>query len=267
MKDAALRSKNKAALKKRSRLHILLAEDNLLQIKLITVLFAKYGIIIKVAQNGVEAVEKIKTNDFDLVLMDMEMPAMNGCQATAMVRHELKSKVPIIALSAHAQPCEKEKCLASGMNAYLSKPIEAAVLFSTIFKLTGKTVLAKPITTNFQNSTAVGNKVCNLDYLVGAAHGDEKIINNLVDVFFTETGKELSFLNDAIENTNYTVISDISHKIKSAFSILGISALEPVFKEMEQLSSSTSSISNIAQLSQQVHVIFNQARDEMIPDN
>lgn len=267
MKDPTLKSKNKLALKKLSRLHILLAEDNLLNTKLITVLFAQYGITIQVAMNGMEAVEIIKANDFDLVLMDMEMPVMNGYEATAMIRNELKNDIPIIALTANALPGEKEKCLQLGMNGYVSKPIDASELFNTIYKLTSKTISTKPATPNSQTVSVISDKVCNLDYLMGATHGNKKIINNIVAVFFKETRKELSYLNEAIKKTNYPVISDISHKIKSAFSILGISVLEPVFKEMEQLSSSTSSISNIELLSRKVNLVFKQAKEEMMLNN
>jgi len=267
MKDAALKPKNKPDLKNPGRLNILLAEDNLLNIKLTTLLFAQYGITIGVAENGMEAVEKIKTNNFDLLLMDMEMPVMNGYEATAIIRNELKNNIPIIALTANAEPGQQEKCIQLGMNAYISKPMNAGDLFNTINQLTGKAVSTKPVLINSQTVTVTADKVCNLDYLMGATHGNEEIINNIVDVFFKETGKELNFLNNAIEETNYPVISDISHKIKSAFSILGISVLEPVFKEMEQLSSSTSSISNIELLNQRVNIVFNQAKAEMMPEN
>jgi len=267
MKDSTSRSKSKLALKKLSRLNILLAEDNLLNIKLITVLFAQYGITIQVAVNGMDAVEKIKSNNFDLVLMDMEMPVMNGYLATAMIRTELKNDIPIIALTANALPGEKEKCLQLGMNGYVSKPIDAGNLFNTIYKLTSKIVFTKRPVKNSQTVTVASDKVCNLDYLMGATHGNKKIINNIVAVFFKETRKELIFLNDAIKKTNYPVISDISHKIKSAFSILGISVLEPVFEEMEQLSSSTSSIGNIELLNRRVNFVFNQAKKEMMLEN
>lgn len=265
MKDTPANNKN--SLKKPGPLNILLAEDNLLNIKLITVLFAQHGVTIEVATNGLEAVEKIKTNNFDLVLMDMEMPVMNGYQATVMIRNELKSNIPIIALTANAQPGEKEKCLQLGMNDYVSKPIDAGSLFKTINKLTSKMVSTKTGIVNSQTTTVVSDKVCNMDYLMGATRGNKKIINNIVAVFFKETGKELVFLNAAIKKTNYTDISDISHKIKSAFSILGISVLEPVFKEMEQLSSSTSPIGNIELLNRRVHFVFNQAKAEMMLEN
>lgn len=263
MKDSTLNSGSNLALKKLGSLKILLVEDNLLNIKLITILFAQYGITIQVAINGMEAVEKIKTNNFDLVLMDMEMPVMNGYQATVIIRNKLKSNIPIIALTANALPGEKKKCLQLGMNGYVSKPIDAIHLFNTIYKLTSKIVSTKQTVTNFESLTADADKVCNMDYLMGATRGNEKIINNIVAVFFKETRKELIFLNDAIEKTNYPVISHISHKIKSAFSILGISVLDPVFKEMEQLSSGTSSIGYIELLNRRVHRVFNQAKAEM----
>ena len=267
MKDSTLQLKSKLALKKLNQINILLAEDNLLNIKLITALFAQHGVTLQIAVNGIEAVEKIKTTHFDLVLMDMEMPVLNGYQATAVIRNELKNKIPIIALTANAQPGEKEKCLQAGMNDYVSKPIDAARLFNAIYKLTSKIVCAKPTIINSQSVIVASDKVCNLDYLVVATHGNKVAINNIVTVFFKETKKELNFLNDAIRENNYPVISNISHKIKSAFSILGITKLEPIFKELEQLSNSTSSIGNIEILSRRVNFVFNQAKEEMMLAN
>jgi CheY-like chemotaxis protein len=265
--NSAQSEKNKYALKKLSRLHILVAEDNLLNAKLVAALLTQYGIKLQFAENGMQAIEKIKATHFDTVLMDMEMPVMNGYEATAIIRNELKNNIPIIALTASAQHGELEKCMLLGMNAYMPKPMNAGHLLNTIYKLTGKVVLTKTILINAQAVTVTADKVCNLDYLMGATHGNKKIMNNIVDVFFKETRKELVFLDNAIEQTNYPVISDISHKIRSAFSILGISVLEPDFKEMEQLSSSTSSISNIEQLNRRVNIVFNQAKAEMMPEN
>ena len=259
MKASTLKVKSKMP----GPLNILLVEDNLLNVKLMAVLFAQHSMYLQVAANGMEAVEKIKNNNFDIVLMDMEMPVLNGYQATVIIRSELKNNIPIIAMTANALPGERDKCLQLGMNDYIAKPIDATNLFKTINKLTSKIVSTKTTITNSQISTVVSDKVCNMDYLMGATRGNKKIINNIVAVFFKETGKELVFLNAAIKKTNYTDISDISHKIKSAFSILGISVLEPVFKEMEQLSSSTSPIGNIELLNRRVQFVFNQAKAEM----
>jgi HPt (histidine-containing phosphotransfer) domain-containing protein len=116
-----------------------------------------------------------------------------------------------------------------------------------------------------QISTA--ETICNLDYLIAATRGNEKSLNNLIDVFFTETKTELSHLDIAIKNTNYNRISEIAHKIKSAFLILGITKLEPVFLEMETLADSSSGIYEIVQLNKIVHTIFIQAKEEMNIDS
>ncbi len=89
------------------------------------------------------------------------------------------------------------------------------------------------------------------------------IIQKILTVFFKETAKELVGLNKAIEERNYPGINNISHKLKSAFSILGIIILEPVFKEMEYLSRNSFPPGKIEQLNQRVNIAFNQAKDEM----
>ena len=248
-----------------SRLHILLVEDNTLNAKLVSVLFAQEGIGLTLAKNGQEAIEKIKMGTYDLVLMDMEMPVMNGYQATNIIRQELHNNIPIIAMTANQQAGEMKKCLQLGMNEYMVKPIDAAVLFETIHNLLYRhqPVPAKPVNAKLPVYRLNTEKVCNMGYLTGATRGNKKMMHNILTVFFKETGKELINLKDAIANTNYAVISDISHKIKSAFAILGISVLEPVFKEMEYLSNHTSGIVKIALLNRRVNIVFEKAKSEM----
>ena len=117
------------------KLKILLAEDNELNVKLIVSLFSNNGLKAAIAENGKTAVEMIQKNDYDIVLMDMEMPEMNGYEATGVIRHELKSKIPIIAMTAHAMTGEREKCLKLGMNDYIAKPINVNLLFSKIYNI------------------------------------------------------------------------------------------------------------------------------------
>ena len=116
-----------------SKFRILLAEDSAVSVKLITSIFKQYDIKVDVAENGVEAVEKIKNGNYDLVLMDMEMPEMNGYEATTVIRGKLNNPIPIIAMTAHAMAGEIEKCLNLGMNDYISKPINAKLLFEKIY--------------------------------------------------------------------------------------------------------------------------------------
>jgi len=123
-------------MKELSKLKILLVEDNQLNIKLILSLFSSNNLTIQIAENGSIGIEKIKANEFDIILMDMEMPVMNGYEATTFLREELKNRTPIIAMTAHAMAGEKERCLSLGMNDYISKPINANLLFKKIYDLT-----------------------------------------------------------------------------------------------------------------------------------
>ncbi len=109
----------------------------------------------------------------------------------------------------------------------------------------------------------ISEKVCNMDYLNSITRGDVKSRGIIVDAFFSEIRKELSTLDMAIEKTNYAIINNESHKIKSAFAILGVKVLEPVIKEMEQLSSISSSIEKIKQLKQRINIVFHMARAEL----
>jgi CheY-like chemotaxis protein len=119
-----------------SKLKILLVEDNQLNVKLILSLFSENNLKLEVAENGSLGIEKLKETNFNIILMDMEMPVMNGYEAATIIRNELKNNVPIIAMTAHAMAGEKERCLSLGMNDYISKPINANLLFEKIYDLT-----------------------------------------------------------------------------------------------------------------------------------
>lgn len=117
-------------------LNILMMEDNKLNIKLMNSLFTSHSLQLTVAENGQEGVEKLTKNNFDLVLMDVEMPVMNGYDAATYIRKMIKSNIPIIAMTAHVMAGEREKCLSLGMNDYISKPVNTDLLFEKIHTLT-----------------------------------------------------------------------------------------------------------------------------------
>lgn len=116
-------------------LHILLAEDNLLNQKIAIKLLEKKGWLVELAQNGQEAIDKINEKSFDLVLMDVQMPVLDGLKATQMIRQnqdQAVGQVPIIAMTAKAMVEDEQRCLDSGMDGYIAKPIDAAKLYATI---------------------------------------------------------------------------------------------------------------------------------------
>jgi CheY-like chemotaxis protein len=99
------------------------------------------GCKVTIAENGVRALEKLKEDKFDIILMDIQMPEMDGYQTTTIIRSDLEtplSEIPIMAMTAHALAQEKDKCMYAGMNDYISKPFEADELFSKIVALVKK---------------------------------------------------------------------------------------------------------------------------------
>ncbi len=114
---------------------MLLAEDTPANQKVVTSILKKRGHQIDVANNGREAVDAIKRGEFDLVIMDVQMPTMDGFQATAVIRsleHTDRPRLPIIAMTAHAMRGDRERCLAAGMDAYLAKPVDARKLIELV---------------------------------------------------------------------------------------------------------------------------------------
>ncbi len=119
------------------RIHVLLAEDNLVNQKVASRLLEKFGCSVEIAANGKEAVRAWESGHFDVILMDCQMPEMDGYEATRQIRsRELQShRIPIIALTAHAMKGADAECKAAGMDEYITKPIDSALLRSCIARL------------------------------------------------------------------------------------------------------------------------------------
>jgi CheY-like chemotaxis protein len=235
--------------------------------KLVSIIFSQNGLNLQTAANGAEAVEKIRTQHFDIILMDIEMPVLDGYRASALIRHELENNVPIIAMTAHNRPGEREKCLQLGMNDYIIKPFDEIELFSKIHNLTCRGAFAGKSSAIIKTEAAPSSqkKVCVLDYLENVTRGNKKMMAGIIQVFMEETPAELTALDLAILSSNYTVIRDIAHKLKSSFLLLGISELEPVFTEMEDPLRTATGIERITYLRNRVNSLFNRAREEMLP--
>jgi CheY-like chemotaxis protein len=132
-------------------LRLLLAEDDPTNRNLIRAVLEDDGMLVEIVPNGARAVAALRKKEFDLVLMDVQMPEMDGIEATRMIRGELKQlDLPIIALTALAMAGDEEKCLSAGMNAYISKPIDLELLFQTIWELTAS---LRPSTPAFNTTT------------------------------------------------------------------------------------------------------------------
>lgn len=119
-----------------SGLKILVAEDNLVNQKIANYILIKRGAVVQTVLDGNQAIDSLLENQFDLVLMDLQMPGMDGFQAARYIRNKLKSKVPIIALTADIFANETNECLEAGINACIAKPFDANSLCDLILNLT-----------------------------------------------------------------------------------------------------------------------------------
>jgi signal transduction histidine kinase/CHASE3 domain sensor protein/FixJ family two-component response regulator len=235
---------------------ILIVEDNPVNIKFIFALFEEYDLTADLAENGKIAVDMVKSKNYDLVLMDLEMPVMNGYEATNVIRHELKSTVPIIAMSAHAMAGEREKCLNAGMNSYVSKPIREEVLFKEIFS-----IKIEPKSINLPPTDSYN--LINLNFLIKAMRGKMDIVIETIDIFLKQIPDDLKILNQASKNGDFVILKQFAHRMKSSVSLMGIQKMELILKEIEFLSSDPEQIDTIKSLLKSLNMLADQSIKEL----
>jgi signal transduction histidine kinase/CheY-like chemotaxis protein len=203
-------------------LTLLIAEDNDMNRMLITHLMEQWQIGFDLVSNGAEALDALKKKNYDLVLMDIQMPEMDGYMATEKIRLELGLQIPVIAMTAHALAGEKEKCIAAGMNDYISKPINERHLHQMIVKYAGK--------------TKTDDNVINLEYLRSLSNGDKEFEDQMLKTFSGQIPAELSSLKAAIDSKDNKQIKAVAHNMKSTVGYLG---LQSVVKQLEKIENAT----------------------------
>jgi PAS domain S-box-containing protein len=238
------------------KLKVLLVEDNPINIKFVLSLFADYKLHTDVAENGKIALEMVKATAYDLILMDIEMPEMNGYETTFTIRHNLKSEVPIIAMTAHAMAGEQDKCLALGMNDYISKPINANLLFEKMLQATS----SSSMDVKEQTHRA---RVINLNFLIDSMGGKKEVIRETIDIFLSQVPEDIAILNEAVNTGDYQRIKNYAHKMKSTVSLIGMHDLEPVLVEMENLGAVKKDIDRIKELNKTLNDLCKQGIEEM----
>jgi PAS domain S-box-containing protein len=195
-------------------LKILLAEDTILNQNLILKVFQKTKHSVDIANNGVEAVEKVKLNNYDIILMDVQMPLMDGCQATEEIRKlkdPVKSKVPIVALTAVVSRYEEERYRRKGMDAYITKPFDKENLLETIYRLTDSGFI------NFNSNSSMdkGSDLFSLSFLEETSEGDTEFVIKMVNLILDEAPDRLDKLKEAIQERDYAAIKTHAHKLKN----------------------------------------------------
>jgi two-component system, sensor histidine kinase len=205
---------------------ILLVEDNMMNRLVAQTILKDYGLSITEAFDGSIAVNAVKSEKFDLILMDMQMPIMDGIEATKRIRKD--TNVPIIALTANAVMGERDKCLAAGMDDYLSKPFEEEDLVRTLAKWLGVQTGAVSRTHTAPETNEYG-----IGELRKMARGNETIIVGLLQAFIAETRLAVTDINQAFEAGDMKRMKAAAHRIKPSLTTLFLAREIETVKRIE----------------------------------
>jgi CheY-like chemotaxis protein len=212
---------------------ILIVEDNKVNLMLIEHLFRIWNIDFDIANNGFEAIEKLKRDEFDLILMDIQMPQLDGYAAAHRIRNDLKLNTPIIAMTAHAMSGERERCLSYGMNEYISKPIREEQLKKLIaqflpLKISPAEIVEHP-KWNRQHY-----KFINLDYMLEVSAGNKEYEKDVTKQFIEAVPRELRAMENATLHHDKDSLRRIAHNLRTTISVMGLNEkLEPYLDAIE----------------------------------
>ncbi len=200
----------------RPPLRVLLAEDNPINRKLAVHLLKSRGYHVAVATNGREALRALDLNPFDAVLLDVQMPVMGGFETAAAIREREKTSgghTPIIAITAHALTGDREKCLAAGMDGYISKPIRSAELFKTLDRLMPAAPAVAPPAPREKRLPEF-----DAEALLSRVDGNKKLLRELVEIFLDDSPKLLEEIKHALKRGDAEALRRATHAFRGSVS-------------------------------------------------
>jgi two-component system sensor histidine kinase/response regulator len=221
-------------------LRVLLAEDNAINQQIAVELLEGVGASVEVADNGREAVEKLLASagnlPYDAVLMDLQMPEMDGYQATARIRAEPRlAELPIVAMTAHAMAEERDRCLAAGMHAHITKPIDPELLYRTLmqFYRPGAAVAAKTVDRSSPPDAPLD--VAGLDVVDGLRRvaGNVKLYRSLLGQFVEQQSDAVSKISASVEQQDFALAERLMHTLKGVSGNLGAKTTNEISAELE----------------------------------
>ena len=216
---------------------ILLAEDNPTNQLVVTAMLKKKGVTVDTVANGLEAIRALEERPYDLVLMDVQMPELDGLEATRRIRaadsNVLDREIPVIAMTAHAMQGDRETCIEAGMDDYLTKPVRPKELFETVAHWSGEeTHRTQPPEAPDERPTEPPEHV-DLDALRERLGGDEDLVREALALFREDTAREFERLETAVASASYDAIERSAHKIKGAAGNVGANAVAQTAARIE----------------------------------
>ena len=227
-------------------LRILLVDDNTINLKVAVRLLQQLGFQPDTATNGREALEALDRRPFDLIFMDVMMPEIDGLEATRLIRKRQMNgdqknysrRIIIIAMTAHAMQGDRDKCIASGMDDYLAKPVRPKDVHDMVEKWGGKLV-AESLTPEIQPvSKADENAPVDMDRMTDLTDGNMDNLCELVEMFMKQTHKQFAQMTEAIKELNADSVRRLAHSCAGASATLGMTQLVPKLRQLERLGAS-----------------------------
>jgi len=248
---------------------VLVVEDIALNQLLMKTLLDDFGFYRDIAENGQIAIEKLKTKKYDIILMDLQMPIMNGFEATEYIRNTMNSKIPIIALTADVTTVDLAKCKAVGMNDYIAKPVDERVLYSKIVGILKKPKLEKlsiKLNENIGNKDGSEKKIKCIDlvYLNQRTKSNPVLMMEMISIYLNQTPSLINTIKQSLADEDWLLLSSTVHKMIPSFSIMGIHPdFENMAKKIQEYAIAQEQKEDIHDLVRQLEEICLQACNEL----
>jgi signal transduction histidine kinase/DNA-binding response OmpR family regulator len=211
-------------------LRVLLAEDNPVNQTLAIRILEKLGHKVQVANNGKEVLGRFQAEEFDLILMDIQMPEMDGLEATTAIRTAESGTgkhMPIVAMTAHAMKGDREKCLSAGMDGYLSKPIRIDELKQAMSEVNK---IPKMVQSSEQNSfRAIGQ----LELLLESVMGDRTLLTEMAELWLADSAKQETQIRNGLDSADAIMVQRAAHAIKGSVGTFQASAAQDAANQLE----------------------------------
>ena len=221
--------------KLRRPLKVLLVEDSPTNQLLAAALLEREGHAVEIAGNGLEAVELATSRDFDVILMDVQMPEMDGYEATRRIREQESKRVPIIATTAHAMKGDRDKCLASGMDEYISKPIRATALFGALDRVEQPTAQDMIAASSAETPGCLSNDRVDWIAALRAVGGDRGLLRSVIAAVLEECPRLQKQLGEAVRSGNATGVRYAAHTVKGTIRPFDVSEVDSLATRLEQM--------------------------------
>jgi len=244
---------------------VLVVEDIALNQLLMKTLLDDFGFEQDIVANGKIAIEKLRTKSYDIVLMDLQMPEMNGFDATEYIRKTLNSQIPIIALTADVTTVDVAKCKAVGMNDYIAKPVDERILYNKIIGLVRKPALIKySDDKGNENGQSEKIKCTDLAYLIRRTKSDPKLMMEMISLYLVQTPPLVISMKQSFRDKDWTSLYAAVHKMIPSFSIMGINIdFENMAKKIQDYASTQQLGDGIPDMVLQIENVCAQACREL----